>query len=125
MLDVAREKEVYDGLYCADLTAPETLPDKTYAAMISTGTFTHGHLGPDALANLFEIAAPGCFALIGINAMHFEDSAFAPAFASWAASNIISGLDWHMLEIYADPEHADTDSLMARVAAFTITNGGQ
>ena len=119
------KRKVYDGLYCADLTAPETLPDKTYAAMISTGTFTHGHLGPDALANLFEIAAPGCFALIGINAMHFEDSAFAPAFASWAASNIISGLDWHMLEIYADAEHADTDSLMARVAAFTITNGGQ
>ena len=125
MLDVAHEKEVYDGLYCADLTAPETLPDKTYAAMISTGTFTHGHLGPDALANLFDIAAPGCFALIGINAMHFEDSAFAPAFDGWVESNFISGLDWHMLEIYADAEHADTDSLMARVAAFTITNGGQ
>ena len=125
MLDVAREKGVYDGLYCADLTAPETLPDTAYAAMISAGTFTHGPLGPDALANLFDLAAPGCFALIGINAMHFEDSAFAPAFADWAERKIISGLDWHMLEIYADPENANTDSLMARVAAFTITKGGQ
>ncbi|MGC6485412.1 MAG: class I SAM-dependent DNA methyltransferase [Candidatus Puniceispirillales bacterium] len=123
MLDIATEKNAYDSLYCADLTDEKTFPASRYAAMISSGTFTHGHLGPEALANLFRLATPGCFALIGINAMHFEESAFAPAFDLWQAEGMISGLDWHMLEIYADPDKADTSSLMARVAAFTIIQG--
>lgn len=123
MLDQAAQKGVYDQLHCADLTDQSSFPDISYGAMLSTGTFTHGHLGPDALANLFDLAAPDCFALIGINAMHFEESAFAPAFEGWLADGIISDLDWHMLEIYADPDRANTDSLMARVAAFIINNG--
>jgi predicted TPR repeat methyltransferase len=124
MLDMAAEKGVYDALYCADLTDPETLPQSRYDAMLSTGTFTLGHLGPDALANLFDLAAPGCFALIGINAAHFEDSGFSPAFDDWMAEGIISGLDWHMLEIYADSSQAGTTNLMAKVAAFTVNAVG-
>ena len=123
MLDVAAQKDVYENLYCADLTDTASFPDTRFDAMISTGTFTHGHLGPETLANLFDLAAPGCFALIGINAAHFAEMAFAPAFEDWQHQKRISGLDWHMLEIYADADHADTDSLMARVAAFTINPG--
>lgn len=123
MLAVARDKNIYRNLYCADLTRPESLPEIRCQAMISTGTFTHGHLGPDALENLFQMAAAGCAGVIGINAAHFEDMAFAEAFDTWQNTGLISGLDWHFLEIYADVDQAQTDSLMARVAAFTINHG--
>ncbi len=64
MLDRAREKGVYRTLTRMDLTRPLDIPGDAYDAVISVGTFTCGHVGPDALEELARIARPGghiCF----------------------------------------------------------------
>src|SRR5262245_54478277 len=43
---------VYRELIEADLTRPLTIDTHTYAGAVSVGTFTHGHLGPDALSEI-------------------------------------------------------------------------
>ena len=126
MLDVAAEKthdgqSLYDGLFLADITRP--LPPAyqgQYHGLISTGTFTLGHLGPDALQKALMMGAKGALALIGINAQHFYEKSFDQAFNNWQARGMIKTVKWHQVDIYHDPNAAETDSLTAWVAEFRI-----
>ncbi|KAA6182229.1 class I SAM-dependent methyltransferase [Thiohalocapsa marina] len=64
MLEQARLKEVYQDLFEADIIAGMDLPDNSYDAALSVGTFTHGHVGPDALAEVLRVIKPtGVFCL--------------------------------------------------------------
>jgi ubiquinone/menaquinone biosynthesis C-methylase UbiE len=67
---------VYRSLIAADLTKNLDIPDSQYAGLISAGTFTHGHLGPDSLDELWRVAAPGALCVIGINSKYFESLGF-------------------------------------------------
>ncbi len=49
MLAVAMGKGVYARSIEADLTQELALPEAMYGAVVSSGTFTHGHVGPDAI----------------------------------------------------------------------------
>lgn len=63
MLERAAEKGVYRDLFEADLNHPLPFDDGTYAAAISTGTFTLGHVGPEPIDELLRVLARGaCFA---------------------------------------------------------------
>ena len=80
MLEVAERKKVYQKLICADLNETLQLPQSHFGGMISAGTFTHGHLGPEVLFQLFSLARPGAHAVIGINAEHHGNQDFSGAF---------------------------------------------
>ena len=61
MLSKASEKGVYRELLQADLTKAIDIPTHSYDAIISVGTFTMGHIGPDAFRELIRITNPnGC-----------------------------------------------------------------
>ena len=105
MLEVARRKRtkggspVYRLLFEADLTRPLALPN-AYAGIVSAGTFTHGHLGPDSLSMLWRVAASGCMCAIGINASHYANEGFADALA---ADNKIEIIEIVEVDIYRTP----------------------
>ncbi|MDJ0622165.1 MAG: class I SAM-dependent methyltransferase [Desulfocapsaceae bacterium] len=64
MLNKAKQKKIYSSLIQADLTKPLDIESNLYDAIISVGTFTLGHVGPDAFAELIRITKPGgilCF----------------------------------------------------------------
>lgn len=67
---------VYRRLIEADLTGPIDVAADQYAGIVSAGAFTHGHLGPESLAELIRIAAPGARFVVGINSAHFEELGF-------------------------------------------------
>ena len=118
MLAEAERKGVYRRLIEADLTATVDLPDGAYAGLVSAGTFTHGHLGPDALDELLRIARPGACAAIGINAAHFEDLGFRRKLDGCREVGIIDGYELVAAPIYAGDPGDDLDRL-AWVAVFT------
>ena len=72
MLAVARDRGVYRGLYRVDLTGDLSDIPRDYGAVISAGTFTHGHLGPDVLSALLEIVRDGALFVIGVNTAHYD-----------------------------------------------------
>lgn len=96
MLAEAGQKKTVDGapvyheLICADLTKTIAIPDKHYAALISAGTFTHGHLGPESLDELWRVAAPGAPCVIGVRSTHYEAMGFAEKLAADVASGTIT-----------------------------------
>lgn len=77
MLGQAEEKGVYRRLFTGDVLAGLDVPDGDYAGVVSSGTFTHGHVGPAALDEVLRILAPGGHAALSVNAAHFEAEGFA------------------------------------------------
>jgi len=107
MLEQSRGKicgdgtKVYRNLIQADLTQPLDIPDNQYAALISSGTFTHGHLGPDSLDELWRVAAPGAVCVIGINASHYESLGFDEKLSADVASGKITDPTTSEVDIYS------------------------
>ena len=64
MLAQAKLKGVYQDLLHRDLTKPLDMDDNRFDAVICVGTFTLGHVGPDAISELVRITRIGgliCF----------------------------------------------------------------
>ena len=69
----ARKKDVYRNLYERDLTKPVSGTDAPYDALITIGTFTHGHLGIEVLDNLFPLVKTDGFFVIAFNEKYFHE----------------------------------------------------
>jgi ubiquinone/menaquinone biosynthesis C-methylase UbiE len=120
MLDVSREKGLYQDYLEADLTGPLDIVDAHYGAILSAGTFTHGHVGPVALDELLRIARPGALFCLGINATAFDKYGFGSAFAALNGKGEISPVEFVLQNYYdnATDEHAAD---MAYTAVFRKT----
>lgn len=105
MLARARAKNLYRNLYQIDLTASlEAIPGG-YGAVVSSGTFTHGHLGPEPLAALLGIARAGALFVIAINRAHFEARGFAAVLDELHAQQRITTPAALGVRIYARDDH--------------------
>lgn len=105
---------VYRELVVADLTEGMPLGDAAYAGIVSVGTFTHGHLGPEALHELYRVAAPGAHLAIGVNAEHYGERGFAAHFAEAVADGLVTEPTHDDVRIYTATTGAHADDL-ARV----------
>ena len=125
MLAKARSKTAPDGspvyrqLIEADLTGPIDIASDTYAGLVSAGTFTHGHVGPDGIAELLRIARPGARCVIGVNSSIFDANGFRDRFERYAADGVIDGLEVQLREVYEGTDGREPDH-MAQVAVFTV-----
>lgn len=116
MLEVARMKGDYRGLFASDVTQPLELIDAPYAGIISAGTFTLGHVGPDALCNLLDIAAPNALFVISVNATHYVSAGFEVAFDQFG--DRITDLQTRDVRIYDDRADEEHRNDMARLVIF-------
>ncbi len=102
MLAVARRKGVYRRLATGDLTGRLDLADAAYGAVVSAGTFTHGHVGPEALDELLRVARPKALFVLGINEQHYETRGFAAALEGFRKAGAISEPELMRTRIYAE-----------------------
>jgi len=68
--------DVYRALYERDLTVTVFNENAPYEALFSSGTFTHGHLGPECLRNLLPLLAHNGWLVVGVNNEHFQATGF-------------------------------------------------
>lgn len=80
MLAKAQARGIYRNLIRADLTLPLDLDDGAYGAAISSGTFTHGHVGPEPLPELVRILRPGGLLACAIHKDVWQTKGFKAAF---------------------------------------------
>ena len=106
----------YRNLIAADLTKTLDIPDSQYAGMISAGTFTHGHLGPDSLNELWRIAAPGAQCVIGVRSTHYESMDFGGKLSVDVANGTITKPELVAANMYSaetrNLEHANDKALI-------------
>jgi predicted TPR repeat methyltransferase len=82
MLQVARERGIYRQLLAGDLNQPLQRKSDSYDGIISSGTFTHGHVGPEPLDEVFRILRPGGILACTVHMDLWEANGFAARFAS-------------------------------------------
>ena len=66
MLEIARSKGAYRQLHHAFLGEQLDFEDGTYAAVVSTGVFTAGHVGVEGLPELFRVVRSGGFIVLTV-----------------------------------------------------------
>ena len=81
MLEQAKSKECYSSLMEADVTRKIPLKSNSIGAIVSAGTFTHGHVGADAFDELLRITKPGGLFVLSINAKVFVKGGFQEKFS--------------------------------------------
>ncbi|HCX87479.1 MAG TPA: SAM-dependent methyltransferase [Gammaproteobacteria bacterium] len=113
MLAVAAEKSLYRTLIEADLEKPLDIADESYDAAICCGTFTHGHVGPQALAEICRVLRPGTPFACTIHAHLWEEAGFAAEIASLEA-RCIAVLEEVTDEPYFEGAPADARFCMLR-----------
>lgn len=111
MLRLSEGKKLYRSLYKVDLTNSLNEISNEYGAVLSAGTFTWGHLGPELLENLLDIARASALFVIGVNKEYFKEAGFEPVLRDMEARGVIKGLQIAEGPVYAKAGHdhsADT-----------------
>jgi len=103
----ADNSPIYRDLKEVDVTGE--LPNQTYSAMISAGTFTHGHLGPETLLRMLTLVRASGWFVIGINAEHYKAHGFAETIHRAIFAEIISKPEVHVVDVYepGSPHYGD------------------
>ena len=76
MLAEAAKKKVYRNLFEQDLTLPVSNTDAPYDALVTIGTFTHGHLGIEVLDNLIPLVKTDGYFVVAVNEKYFHEHNF-------------------------------------------------
>ncbi|MFN3237233.1 MAG: class I SAM-dependent DNA methyltransferase [Pseudomonadales bacterium] len=77
MLEEAARKGVYQRYIQADLTASLDLDDDEFDAIVCAGTFTSGHVGPEALDEMIRVTRPGGLICFTVRDEAWENDNFA------------------------------------------------
>lgn len=117
MLDQAMRKDIYRDAIEADLNEGIPVPRESYSGIVSSGTFTHGHLGPEALTALLRVARHGAQFALSINAKHYEKLGFAEALHRLAQDQI-RNLALPEVPIYGDLASGPNKNDTALIALF-------
>jgi SAM-dependent methyltransferase len=111
MLRVAEEKQLYRTLYEVDLTKSVDLIANDYGAVLSAGTFTSGHLGPEPLETLLDIARTNALFVIGVKKVFYQQAGFESVLRDMEKRGLIKNLKVAEVAMYAKAGHdhsADT-----------------
>ena len=73
MLEVARSKGAYRELHHAFLGEPLPFPDGRYAAVVSTGVFTAGHVGVEGIPELLRVVRSHGLIVLTVKLTVWED----------------------------------------------------
>ena len=108
MLESAKSKNCYNKLLEADLTKNLDIDNNYYGAIVSAGTFTHGHIGPNALDELLRVTKPSGLFVITIHSKVYVNQNFEQKFQD--INEQITDLTFHEEKAYGnnpDKEHGN------------------
>jgi predicted TPR repeat methyltransferase len=105
MLASAKAKGVYRNLIQVDLTKTVEPTGPKYGAVLSSGTLTHGHLGPDAIDTMILLGKPNCLFVLSVNKAHFETHGFGKKFRTLQSEGAITAFTTEDVAIYTEIDH--------------------
>ena len=105
MLESAKSKNCYNKLIEADLTENLDIDNNYYGAIVSAGTFTHGHIGPNALDELLRVTKPSGLFVITIHSKVYVNQSFEQKFQD--INEQITDLTFHEEKAYGNNPDKD------------------
>ena len=116
MLNIARLKNCYSKIIEADLTKRLLINDNHYGAIVSAGTFTHGHVGPDVLDELLRVTKSGALFVLTIHYQLFKKAGFDKKFIE-IKKNITKPI-FHEVDVYGNNPDKDHGSDQVIITVF-------
>lgn len=104
---------VYRNLVEADLSVNPELPNHPYTGVVSAGTFTHGHLGPESLIRLVDLTGSGTRFTIGVNEAHFVERGFERHLRELERVDSIGPIEMVRVPIYETSDASEPQPLGA------------
>lgn len=104
MVRVAGQRGIYRELLVGDVNQQLERDDASYDGVISTGTFTHGHVGPGPLDEIFRILKPGGVLACTVHRDLWESMGFEAHFAALVDERIAACLERKLDRYYRDGE---------------------
>ena len=105
MLESAKSKNCYNKLIEADLTKNLDIDNNYYGAIVSAGTFTHGHIGPNALDELLRVTKPSGLFVITSHSIVYVNHNFEQKFQD--INEQITDLTFHEEKAYGNNPDKD------------------
>ena len=105
MLESTKSKNCYNKLIEADLTKNLDIDNNYYGAIVSAGTFTHGHIGPNALDELLRVTKPSGLFVITIHSKVYVNQNFEQKFQD--INEQITDLTFHEEKAYGNNPDKD------------------
>ncbi|MEM7561838.1 MAG: class I SAM-dependent methyltransferase [Pseudomonadota bacterium] len=102
MIRVAAQRGIYRELLVGDLNQPLDRDSAMYDAVISSGTFTHGHVGPEPLDEIFRILKPGGLLACTIHKELWDQEGFSAKLTQLVESQIAE-----QMQLYDDQYFED------------------
>ena len=102
MIEVARERGIYRNLLQGDVNEPLQLETASYDGVISSGTFTHGHVGPAPLNEIFRVLKPGGVLACTVHQDLWQSMGFEDRFAALVDEGIASLISLELGSYYRD-----------------------
>ncbi|MDC3391836.1 class I SAM-dependent methyltransferase [Candidatus Thioglobus sp.] len=116
MLEIARAKNCYSKIIEADLTKRLLINDNHYGAIISAGTFTHGHVGPNVLDELLRVTRSGGLFVFTIHYKLFKKAGFDKKFIE-IKTNITKPI-FYEVDVYGNNPDKDHGSDQVIITVF-------
>jgi len=116
MLEIARLKNCYSKIIEVDVTKRLLISDNHYGAIVSAGTFTHGHVGPSAFDELVRIAQPGGLFIFTIHNKLYKKAGFDKKFIE-IQKNITKPI-FHKVDVYGNNPDKDHGSDQVIIIVF-------
>jgi predicted TPR repeat methyltransferase len=121
MIEISRNKKLYRNLFEIDLKTNLVDLPKDYDALVSAGTFTHGHLGPDVMRKIILHLKTETCVVFGINYNHFNKKGFKSLFDSLIEDNKIRSFQKSLSHVYdTDDDIIDHNDNKSYICSFQI-----
>ena len=102
MIRVAGERGIYRELLVGDVNQALERDDASYDAVISSGTFTHGHVGPAPIDEIFRILKPDGILACTVHLDLWEALGFRSKFAALVEQGIAQLINAEQGSYYKD-----------------------
>ncbi len=116
MLNIARLKNCYSKIIEADLTNRLLINDNHYGAIVSAGTFTHGHVGPDVLDELLRVTRSGGLFIFTVHYQLYKKVGFDKKILEIEKS--ITKPNFHEVSVYGNNLDKDHGSDKVIITVF-------
>ena len=122
MIVVAYEKKklnggmYYEKLYRADINDKSSMPENKYDFMVSSGTFTTGHLDGKNLLKIFSVMKENSFAVFSVKSDHFKKSNFINDLEELENNQLIKILEISEVDSYENDQY----SAMSKIVVLQI-----
>jgi ubiquinone/menaquinone biosynthesis C-methylase UbiE len=115
MLNRALKKNIYKSLNLCDLTKQLNFEDNSFDAIICAGTFTCGHVGPEALNEMVRITKNDGYISFTVRKQEWEASPYEKIIKALERSKL-----WRQIEHHTS-EYNTQEGINCQLCLFQVT----